>query len=133
VFVDDPEQFLAGCLADETRKQQILETVGQGKYTGFHHKTGRYLCVRCEHDSGSETSFSYHYPWELAALEDFTPFDLERDMREVLKKLIAAGMKQSAALNALCAEHALQLAHLLYPQVAARLRILEVEISRPRP
>jgi hypothetical protein len=132
VFLYDPQQFFAGCLAPEERKQQIFDAVANGRYAGFHRAIGRYLCVRCADERGSETSFSYYYPWELASLDDFAPFDVERDMREVLPKLIRAGVARSAVLNALCARHSLEMANLLYPDIAPSLRVLEFDVSRPR-
>jgi hypothetical protein len=132
VFLDDPQQFFAGCLASEGRKQEIFDAVATGRYAGFHHTTGRYLCVRCADERGRETTFSYHYPWELASLDDFAAFDVERDMGEIVRKLIRAGVARSAVLNALCARHSLEIAHLLYPDVAAKLRVLEFDIARPR-
>jgi len=131
VFLDEPEKFFAGCLVDEDRKRAIFKAVNEGKYGGFHHVSGRYLCVRCADENGSTTPFSYHYPWELSALEDFAPFDYRRDFPDVLRKLLKASVARSAVQNALCARHSVEIAKLLYPEVAANLRILEFEIARP--
>ncbi len=131
VFVDAPERFLDGCLAPQARKQAILGAVSQGRYSGFHHTRGRYLCVRCADERGSESSFSYHYPWELSSLEDFAPFELMRDMAEVLPKLMSAGISRGSVGNALCADHSLEIAELLYPEIARELQVFEFNITRP--
>jgi len=131
VFLDEPDRFFEGCLLDEDRKRGIFGAVSQGEYRGFHHVRGRYLCVRCADERGNDSAFSYHYPWELSSLEDFTPFDPQRDLIEKLKILIRAGIPRSAILNALCARHSVEIAGLLYPAVAANLRVLEFDVRRP--
>jgi hypothetical protein len=131
VLLKDRVRFFEGCTAPEEKKRQIFETVASGEYSGFHHVPGRYLCVRCSDEKGNQTPFSYYYPWELSSLDDFTPFNYRRDMPEVFRKLIHAGISRSAVTNALCATHSLEITRLLYPEVAAKLRILEFEVRRP--
>lgn len=131
VSLDDPQSFFAGCLLDQERKQNIFKAASQEDYRGFHHIPGRYLCPRCEEVRGNESGYSYHYPWELSSLTTLTPFDPDRDMRAALPKLSRAKICKTAVLNALCARHSVELATLLYPEVAANLRIIEFEIRRP--
>jgi len=131
VFLDEPEKFFAGCLVDEPRKQAVFNTVSQGDYRGFHHVRGRYLCPRCEEVRGNESAKSYHYPWELALLEAFSDFDPDRDMPAAIPKLHGAKIGRFTVLNALCAPHCLEVATVLCPEVAATLRVVELELKRP--
>jgi hypothetical protein len=131
VFIDDPDAFFDGCLLDRGRKEGIFKSVAEGKYGGFHHVRGRYLCVRCSDLKGSDSPFSYHYPWELTSLEDFTPCDLKRDRLDMLRKVIRVGLSRATVLNALCASHSIAIAQLLYPDVATNLRVLEFDVTRP--
>jgi hypothetical protein len=82
---------------------------------------------------GIDFPFSYHYPWELTSLEDFTPCDLKRDLLDILREVIRAGFSRAAVLNALCAGHAIEITQLLYPGVAGSLRVLEFDVTRPTP
>jgi hypothetical protein len=127
VFLGDPEQFFAGCIAPEKRKKEIFDTVASGKYKGFHHIRGKFLCVCCEDQRGSETHFTYHYPWELASIEHFAPFEAKRDMANVVR----AGISQAAVTHPICARHALEVTQVLYPDIAPSLRILDFVIERP--
>ena len=133
VFVDDPEAFFAACLAPEERRADILSTMARGEYAGFHHSVGRFLCVRCEDEVGVDTSFSYHYPWELAALQDYAPFEPVRDTGPMLRRLLRTGIRRTALENALCATHALALVEVLYPELLPDLRVLDFEVARPAP
>lgn len=133
VFTEDPDAFLSGCLLDDERKAGILRTVAEGKYHGFHHVRGRYLCVRCAEEKGNESPFSYHYPWELTSLEDFTPCNLKSDLIDILRKVIQAGFSRASVLNALCARHSIEITQLLYPDIASKLRTLEFDVKRPTP
>lgn len=130
VFVNDPERFFAGCVLDEEHKQDIFKAVKE-QSGAFDHMRGRYLCTRCEDENGCESSLNYHYPWELSSLEDFAPFVGNRDMPEVVRKLIGARIPRSAVHNALCARHSIEICALLYPEAAANLRVLEFEIALP--
>lgn len=126
VFMSDRERFFAGCLAPKERKQEIFETIASGKCAGFHHIPGRYLCARCE-EAGGKPYAHFHYPWELASLEDFAPFEPMRDILAVLR----AGLSRAAVLHPLCTKHAVEVAQVLYPDVAAQLHVLEFNIGRP--
>jgi hypothetical protein len=130
VFVGEPEKFLGGCLAPQDRKQEILDAVAQGKYDGFHHVPGRFLCVMCERE-GRKPSFRYHYPWELTFVEACCPsFSLERDWPALLRRLGSKNISLSMVSSALCAEHCRQLAEQVDSQAAAELSIFELELSR---
>jgi len=131
VFVAEPSMFLSGCLLDRPKKMAILNTVLKGDYRGFHHVRGRYLCARCEEVRGNESGYSYHYPWELASPDDFAEFDAERDMKDILPKIHRAKIRRASVTNALCAQHCIDVANLLWPEVARSLRILEFELMRP--
>ncbi len=129
VFVKEPEQFLGGCLAPKERKQQILDTVAQGKYDGFHHVPGRFLCLSCERE-GKKPSFRYHYPWELTCVEAYFPFVLERDWPALRRRLGNENISLSTVSTPLCAPHCRQLADQLHSGMAAELFVLELELGR---
>ena len=128
VFLGDPERFFAGCLAPAGRKQQILDTVAQGRYDGFHHVPGRYLCVSCENE-GKKVSRRYHYPWQLTSLEAYSAFVMAGDWPQVRRRL-GRRITFSMVANALCAPHCIQLAQLVDQVLAAQLRVLEFDVSR---
>lgn len=129
VFLDDPDTFFRQCLAPSDRRQEIFDTVAAGKYDGFHHIPGRYLCVACQHDGKAE-AFQYHYPWELTSVEAYYPFELKRDWPRLHRQLRGKGWSVSEVSNALCAAHCTELAEKLDPATAAELRVLEFEVSR---
>jgi hypothetical protein len=129
IFLDDPDRFFRHCLAPRDRMQEIFDTVAAGKYDGFHHIPGRYLCVACQHD-GRAAAFQYHYPWELTSVEAYCQFELMRDWPRLRRQLLSKGWSMSEVSNALCAAHCRELAEKLDPAVAAELRVLEFELSR---
>jgi hypothetical protein len=130
VLVNEPEAFIRDCLAPPDRKEGILQTVSLGKYGGFHHVPGRFLCPACEREAKKE-SFKYHYPWELTFLETCCPsFSLERDWPDLVRRLGRKNISLSILSSALCAEHFRQLAAQVDPQVAAELSIFELEVGR---
>jgi hypothetical protein len=129
VFLDEPDRFFQHCLAPPERKRHIFETVSNGEYGGFHHVAGRYLCVSCEQE-GKKISFRYHYPWELTCVEAYCPFVVERDWPKVRSKMKAKGWGLSNLTTALCAMHCKSLAQELDPAIAARLHVLDFDITR---
>jgi len=129
VFLEEPDRFFQHCLAPPQRKRQIFDTVFNGEYDGFHHVPGRYLCVSCEQE-GKKMSFRYHYPWELTCLEVYFPFVVEREWPNIRSKMMAKGWGLSNVTTALCAMHCKYLAEELDPAIAARLHVLDFEISR---
>jgi hypothetical protein len=129
VFLQAREEFFKGCLASQDRKRQIFNTVVQGKYDGFHHIPGRFLCKSCEKER-KKLSFRYHYPWELTFVTAYYPFDLEQDWPTLLKKFGNNNISLSTVVTGMCASHCKQLAEKLDPAVAAELFILEIELER---
>lgn len=131
VAIHKPQQFLDGCLLQEDRKLSILRIVSDGSYLGFHHVRGRYLCPRCENERKGESGYSYHYPWELAHLEDYSGINAEEEMATILPKLLQARLPRSSVQSALCARHCIELARALSPLLVENLHVLEFEIQRP--
>jgi hypothetical protein len=131
VRLDDPQHFFGGCLLAEDRRNAIFATVQSGRYRGFHHMTGRYLCPRCEELQGNESAASYHYPWELSSFTRVTEFDLDRDMLTAVPLLSRANMGRSVVLAALCARHCIEVAELLTPHAVGDLDVLQLDIHRP--
>jgi hypothetical protein len=128
VFLDSQETFFAGCLVSQERKQQIFDTVAAGKYGGFHHLPGRYLCVSCE-EEGKKGGFSYHYPWELTHFRAYYPL-VETDWHRIRLQLRMSDTNVASASSALCAEHAKQLATAIDPEAGARLKVFEFTLFR---
>jgi len=128
VFMQEPEKFFSGCLAPEKRKQQIMDTIIQGKYGGFHHVPGRFLCAACEIEE-KKTSFQYHYPWELTSIEAYYPFS-QRDWSELRRRLLKKNISLSTISTALCALHCKQLAEQIDSKISAELFILKFELFR---
>jgi hypothetical protein len=128
VFLDEPSLFFEGCLAPQEKRQQIFDTVEKGKYRGFHHVPGRYLCTGCE-DDGRKGAFRYHDPWELTLLQAYYPI-AEGDWLEIRRKLVVKGINLTSASNAQCAPHAIELATRIDPGLGAELTILEFDIYR---
>ena len=129
VFVQEPEKFFGGCLASQDRKQQIFDTVAQGKYDDFHHMPGRFLCKSCERE-GKKLSFRYHYPWELTYVAAYYPFVLERDWPTLLRRFGSKNISLSSVVTGLCAPHCKHLTEKLDSAVAAELFFLELEMGR---
>jgi hypothetical protein len=129
VFLGDPEQFFRGCLAPQAKKQDIFEAVKSGKYQGFHHVRSRFLCVLC--DSEGKGNFSYHYPWELSALDQYSSYVVERDWPETRTKLRRERRSLSTVINALCADHSKVVAQEIDAVLSSQLEIFEFEIVRP--
>lgn len=128
VFTKDKDLFMENCQAHSPRKEQIFDTVANGKYDGFHHVPGRYLCVECDNEP-KKTTLKYHYPWEMTHIEDCVPFPstLTRPQFRVLLK--KKGLNPYAANNALCALHCQELAQNLNPQVAAGMSVFETNFN----
>lgn len=129
VFLRDRQAFFRGCLASSDKKQQIFETVSEGKYRGFHHLAGRIPCPLCE-DEG-KGNFSYRYPWELADLEYYSSFVVMRDW-PILRSKLSVGLRNLTTVTTpLCAPHAKALAEELDPALSAKLMVLNFEFRRP--
>lgn len=77
------EQFHGQCLAAPDRQGGIRQAIESGKYTGFHHMPGRYLCPTCK--SRKDSWRAYHYPWELQPLSLFVPYDEETLRLEIIR------------------------------------------------
>lgn len=129
VLLDTPDEFVAHCLADSGRKEQILNVVTNGDYAGFHHIPGRYLCVRCEQE-GRKASFQHHYPWELTDIERCSSFEVERDWPRVISRLRKKEMHLSNVTTPLCAAHCIELLKEVEPEIAGQFQILALDVTR---
>ncbi|EOV9410016.1 hypothetical protein ACN5W3_004472 [Vibrio parahaemolyticus] len=70
VNTKDKEEFVNKCTATETQKEGIYTAIQDGKYSGFHHVPGRYLCVGCEVNPKIKNSFQYHYELEMQKVDE---------------------------------------------------------------
>ena len=91
------DSFNRYCLASKERQDGIRQIIISGKYTGFHHMVGRFLCPTCKLNDGDNWR-SYHYPWQLEPLETYVPYDEETLRLEIIKHNIPA----SAQFGFLC-------------------------------
>lgn len=120
----EKEEFLKGCTAPDKKKEQIFDIVSNGRYLGFHHITGRHLCVSCEKKGGKKESFYYHYPWEFAELDSAMQISYD-ELREVL-------VRRKKPINyvlPLCASCCKEMASILAPSASHELHILEFEVN----
>jgi hypothetical protein len=75
--MNDRATFAAGCHASSEKQEQIITAINEGKYAGFHHVPGRYLCVGCEEQKHGATAYCYHFHWEMARLDSALGMDDE--------------------------------------------------------
>ncbi|QSB01428.1 hypothetical protein JWZ98_00180 [Methylomonas sp. EFPC1] len=122
-------EFFTKCHAPHSKKEAIFKIVESGRYRGFHHVPGRYLCVACEAKGGKKESFFYHYPWEFAELDVALHWSYE----EALPRLSAANIPVNRVMCPLCASCCRDLAVQLNPNLAHDLVVVYVEVDlRPR-
>lgn len=98
IDTDEWSTFHEFCLADSNRQQKIHEAIVTGKYNGFHHMPGRYLCPMCGPSRKGNWERAYHYPWDLRPLSLFVPYDEEQLRVEIIKHHLPA----SAQVGDLC-------------------------------
>ncbi len=123
--LDNKDQFLDGCHANEQRKEDIFNTVSNGKYDGFHHVPGRYLCVACENKKKKTNSFSYHYPWEFAELD----IALGKSYEETRVILTKKSLPSTYVSCPLCASCCNEIATKIDPSLTAQLKVLEFDVN----
>lgn len=128
VFTKDRQLFMENCIAPSPRKGQIFNSVVGEKYNGFHHVPGRFLCVECENEA-KQTNFKYHYPWEMAHIEDCVPFPSTLTRPQFRAKLKEKGLNPYAANCALCAIHCQELAERLNTEVASGMFVYEMNFN----
>jgi hypothetical protein len=123
---NDMENFTAGChLADAHKKAQVFNAVSTGKYDGFHHVPGRYLCVACEEAGEKKESFWYHYPWEFAELDVALGLSYE----QCLALLTILSLPRVYVSCPLCAECCKRIATDLRPDFESSLQLFEFDVG----
>lgn len=128
VSLSDTAPFLRHCMAPKERKLQILRTLMQGKYKGFHHVPGRYCCVLCR-EEGEKRTFQYHYPWELTHITALFELSNNEEPEEFCRRVVQEGLNPAVKYTALCAWHCKQLTERLDPALGARLTVLEFDYN----
>lgn len=103
------------------KKEGIWEAITTGKYKGFHHVTGKYLCPNCER---KKPSFNYHYPWELITLSDFVNF-LDESVRT---KMITKKINKAVSYSSYCIDCSIILIQQL--ELPLNLEIIHTEVFR---
>ena len=111
--ISNQNLFLSRCLVSEERKKGILNAITTGKYNGFHHIPGRYLCGLC---NKPRRNYNYHFPWELTRLYDHCELDSIRNDVNRARELILEGFSFSALSSALCGECFLKVSD-FFPEV----------------
>jgi hypothetical protein len=125
ISLDDKESFLKGCHAPNNKKDAILKTVLSGRYEGFHHVPGRYLCVACEAKGGKKGTFFYHYPWEFAELD----LALGETYENTHRNLITRGWPTTFVSCPVCASCCYELATTIQPGLEKTLVLFEFDID----
>lgn len=125
ISLDDEESFLNGCHAPDDKKKAILKTVQSGRYEGFHHVPGRYLCVACEAKGGKKETFFYHYPWEFAELD----LALGESYEATRRNLVKGGWPTAFVSCPICAPCCYELATTMQPDLERVLILLEFDID----
>ncbi|EIV8497295.1 hypothetical protein ABMY21_20980 [Vibrio vulnificus] len=125
INLNDKDDFLELCHAQDARKEQIWNTVEKGKYKGFHHVPGRQLCICCEFKDKKKESFRYHYPWEFAELDVAICSTYEDTYRELEQQNIPVNY----VLSPVCAECCYELAVKLRPELKSSLQVIETNFD----
>jgi hypothetical protein len=126
VFLNDRDKFISSCTAPETKKNGIFTAISDGRYKGFHHVVGRYLCPSCQNDS----SFDYHYRFELTLITDILGNDDQDADPNILRtQIIRQGLPTNVLYCALCPDCALKTIQIIAPTIAQSLRIIELEFT----
>lgn len=121
----DRKKFFEGCHAPRKKKEQIHDLVSNGKYLGFHHVPGRYLCVGCESKGGKKESYFYHYPWEFAELD----VALLMSHEELYALLMERNYSHIYVTCPICASCCKEMAERIDPLAARGLHVLEFEVN----
>lgn len=80
------EKFFKACNIDN-RKEGIWNAISQGKYQGFHHMPGKYLCPSCEERNSKKNIYkNYYYPWELCLISESLNLDYDELKRKIREK-----------------------------------------------
>ncbi len=114
--------FIELCHAPELKKEQIWETIKDGKYQGFHHVPGRNLCICCDIKDKKKESFKYHYPWEFAELDVAICSTYENTYKELERN----NLPIHYVMSPLCAECCYELAVKLHPELKNSLSVIEL-------
>ena len=115
--------FHAGCSAPEARQLAIWSTVQAGKYLGFHHVPGRYLCPGCREGE----KFKYFYPFELTFLKDFIGPMIESETRRVRTLLLQRDMPLAILSSRVCPSCVLSFTSILWAGAEVDLRVERME------
>ena len=120
---EDEAGFRHGCHADSDKQDKILKTIRAGKYDGFHHVPGRYLCVACEEKGEKKESFNYHFPWEFAELD----VAIGQTYEETLVSLVKNGKPRNYVMCPLCASCCYEEAIRFDSGLGEQLKVLEFD------
>lgn len=153
VPVDDKKKFFELCKAPDKKKETIFRLINSGKYTGFHHIPGRFLCVQCQSDKWKKMDQHYHYPWELVSVPDCVHFSeefipensdveeildyeeslaFEKELKEqgylTLEEMVAnEGFEPSAASYGVCPECCIRIISAVFPEMSHQVRVVELD------
>ncbi|MCP8317301.1 MAG: hypothetical protein H3Z51_10665 [archaeon] len=122
VLITEEAKFLSECRAPEGRKQAIFRAIKDGKYNGFHHIPGRYLCPLCK----GKIHRRYHYPWELTLLSKFFNVTEIEQWLILRKRLVKKNIDIEAGYIALCPKCFKNVVSKIDPKAGEQLEILEL-------
>jgi len=123
VLTTNKQEFMSGCHAPKQRKEAILKAVKDGKYDGFHHIPGRYLCPSCK----GKIYRRYYYPWELTLVSKFLGVSGAEQWLLLEKNLIEKNMDPEVGYLALCPKCFKKVVSKVDPKFDNELEILEVD------
>jgi len=119
-------KFLKHCHAPRDRKLEIFNTIASGRYNGFHHIPGRYLCVQCAHNKEKYKYDFYHYPWELINVTDVIAQEYDSTLK-IRKQLIKNDINPSVAHSATCANCTKQIINKISPKLSEKFFVLDID------
>lgn len=125
ISLDREPEFFMTCHAPTKKKEQIFGLLQSGRYLGFHHVPGRYLCVACEAKGGKKRSYFYHYPFELAELD----VALHLSYEDALAIVSTAQIPRSRVMSPLCASCCRETAIKLKPALTEDLVVMELDVD----
>jgi hypothetical protein len=125
------EDALKACTASPEAKAGVIRAITSGRYTGFHHVLGRYLCPSCEEKNTNEkrVNFNYHYIFELSMLSSLVDLP-EEEWDEIRSRLQRDSKSSAATFSAMCAPCLTDFVGSYIPKMRSALETIELDLYR---
>ena len=121
VQLNNQSNFFQKCHAPIERKVNIFKTIENGKYKGFHHMPGRYLCAACEDKAVKKRYSFYHYQWEFAELD----FAIGKSYEATEKLLTKIGLPTFYVSVPICSNCCFEFAEKYLPEQTSNLKLIK--------